>query len=187
MNKFWVPILTSTLLACNTPTDKPAAESAAAITPAQLISPGKGIGQLSIGMPADSALARLGRPDASDAAMGSALMAWYGKDAHHYRTAVFTSMNMGNENFHRIKRIMVSSPWFKTAGGLGTGTPLAVLAGQFRLKKVADATTSQNGLLVYTAVGRGISFDIDSLTRICKAVTVHGADEPAAAYINMHE
>ncbi|UTA66488.1 hypothetical protein [Emticicia sp. 21SJ11W-3] len=187
MTRFGSLLLFTTLLACNTPTDKPATKSAAEITPAQLISPGQSIGQLTIGMPADSALARLGRPDASDAAMGSALMAWYGKDAHHYRTAVFTSMNMGNENFHRIKRIMVSSPWFKTADGLGAGTPLAVLAEQFRLKKVADAAASQKGLLVYTAVGRGISFDIDSLTRICKAVTVHPADEQAAAYINMHE
>jgi len=178
------------MFACSTPADKPTTDSTAAfavkINPDQLISPGKGIGQLAVGMPADSAIARLGRPDSSDAAMGSALMVWYSKDANKHRTAVFSSMNMGNEAFHRIKRIMVSSPWFKTEAGLGAGAAMAEIEKGYQLTKVEDVSAQQKGLLVYADTEKGISFDIDSVSRICKAITVFSPKDGAGSYINMH-
>lgn len=190
MNKILLLLSISLLSACSNSAEKPTTDSTAAfavnITPAQLITPGQGIGQLNIGMPVDSALAKLGQPDSSDAAMGSALMAWYSKDAHRYRTAVFSSMNMGNENFHRIKRIMVSSPWFKTEAGLGAGAAMAEIEKSYQLKKVEDVSASRRGLLVYADNDKGISFDIDSVSRICKAITVYSPKDGAGSYINMH-
>lgn len=121
------------LFACNSPANKAKTDSHTAktivekeqVTPNRLITPGKGIGYLTIGLPVDSAIARLGHPDSSDAAMGSALMTWYSKDAAKYRIAILIRRNMGIEEVSRIKMIMVSSPWFKTADGITTGASLA--------------------------------------------------------------
>lgn len=191
MNKILLFTIISIFIACSSPADKPTNDSTdnkaeTTVTPAQLITPGKGIGQLAIGMPVDSALAKLGQPDSSDAAMGSALMAWYSKDASKHRTAVFSSMNMGNENFHRIKRIMVSSPWFKTEAGLGTGATLTEIEKNYQLNKVDNVSASQKGLLVFSDNSKGICFDIDSVSRKCVFITVFAAHESATSYIDMH-
>jgi hypothetical protein len=85
MKKPFLMMIVPLLFACNSPANKTTADStttdtvavAAETKPDQLISPGKGIGHLTIGLPVDSAIAKLGKPDSSDAAMGSALMAWY--------------------------------------------------------------------------------------------------------------
>jgi len=182
------------MLACNSPANKatndPAATNTSAadstVKPDQLITPGKGIGHLSIGLPVDSVIVRLGRPDSSDAAMGSALMAWYSKDAGKHRTAVFASRNMGNEDVSRIKKIMVSSPWFRTHDGIATGAILADIEKSYKLKQVDDFTARQKGLQVFDDNGQGITFDIDSTSRKCVAITVHTAHEKPGTYINMH-
>jgi hypothetical protein len=152
----------------------------------QLIRPGEGIGQLAIGMPVDSAIALLKRPDSSDAAMGSTLMVWYSKDNHKYRTAVFAGMSEGNETVRHIKRIMVSSPWFKTNDNLAVGASLPDIQQTHRVKKVDDNVASQKGLVVFDDNEAGITFDIDSTSNKCVAITVHKKGEGTGSYINMH-
>lgn len=182
------------MLACNGPTDKAATNPDKTssspvrleVKPDQRITPGKGIGHLTIGLPVDSAIVRLGRPDSSDAAMGSALLAWYSKDASKHRTAVFAGRNMGNEDVSRIKKIMVSSPWFKTSDGIATGTLLTDIERNYTLKQVDDFTARQKGLQVFDDNDKGITFDIDSASRKCTAITVHIAHENPQSYINMH-
>jgi len=182
------------MFACNSPANKATTDFATTNTsaaepvvkPDQLITPGKGIGHLTIGLPVDSAIARLGRPDSSDAAMGSSLIAWYSKDASKYRTAIFAGRNMGNEEVSRIKKIMVSSPWFKTKDGIATGATLADIEKNYKLKQVDDFTAQQKGLLVLDDIDKGITFDIDSISKKCMAITVHAAHESPGTYINMH-
>lgn len=183
------------LFACNSPADKKVADSATTDTtvaietevkPDQLITPGKGIGHLTIDLPVDSAIAKLGKPDSSDAAMGSSLMAWYSKDADKYRTAVFARRNMGNDEVSRIKLIMVSSPWFKTDDGIATGTTLADIEKSYQLKPVDNTAAAKKGLLVYDDNAKGITFDVDSASKKCVAITVHQANEKPGSYINMH-
>lgn len=182
------------LFACNSPADKKTTDNtvtdtvadAPEIKPDQLISPGKGIGHLTIGLPADSAIAKLGKPDSSDAAMGSALMAWYSKDANKYRTAVFARRNMGNDEVSRIKLIMVSSPWFKTGDGVATGTTLADIEKSYQLKPVENTTAAKKGLLVFDDNTKGITFDIDSASKKCVAITVHPANDGSGSYLDIH-
>ncbi|KAA6438409.1 hypothetical protein FEM33_17120 [Dyadobacter flavalbus] len=182
------------MLACNKPADKASVNTdttasvsvESEVKPDQLITPGKGIGHLTIGLPVDSAITRLGRPDSSDAAMGSALMAWYSKDAGKHRTAVFAGRNMGNEDISRIKKIMVSSPWFRTGDGVATGTLLTDIKRSYTLKQVDDLTARQKGLQVFDDNEKGITFDIDSASGKCTAITVHTAHESPQSYINMH-
>ncbi|WP_146198712.1 hypothetical protein [Pararcticibacter amylolyticus] len=193
MKKCFLIMLLPVLFSCNNPAGKSAAGSGTTdsaeingkISPGQLIIPGEGIAHLTIGLPVDSAVARLGRPDSSDAAMGSALMAWYSKDANRYRTAIFARRNMGNEDVSRIKMIMVNSPWFKTKDGISTGTALAAIEKNYSLKHVDNASTRQKRVQVFDDINNGIAFDIDSGSKKCIAITVHAAGDSSGTYINM--
>lgn len=194
MKKALSTIIALLILGCNSPENKSvtdsvktnASSSKPAINPDQLITPGTSIGHLAIGLPVDSAIVRLGRPDYSDAAMGHSLMKWYSKDAGKHRTAVFAGRDMGNEDVSRIKRIMVSSPWFKTREGIATGSAFADIEKFYKLKKMDDFTAQQKGLQVYDS-DKGITFDMDSTSKKCVAITVHKAHENPGTYINMHE
>ncbi|MBO9633784.1 MAG: hypothetical protein J7578_11765 [Chitinophagaceae bacterium] len=195
MKKTIVPICLLGLLACNNQgvdenrsDRKDSVKLGSISTPSsgQLIKPGYSIGHLVIGSSTDSAIAILGSPDSSDAAMGSALMAWYSKDANQYRTAIFAGRNMGNDEVSRIKRIMVSSPWFTTADGIATGSSLEAIEKKYSLKPVDDATAKSKGLMVFDDTEKGIAFDIDTASKICKAISVHKPGEGASSYINMH-
>lgn len=193
MKKAIFPMMLPLLFACNNQSEKTDNNAAQADTNAvklvlqseNLISPGEGIGQLVIGMPADSAIAWLGQPDSSDAAMGSALMAWHSKDANRYRTAIFAGRNMGNDEVSRIKRIMVEAPMYKTADDIAAGVSLATIEKNYSLKRIDDPTAQSKKLLVFDDVNKGICFDIDSVSKLCKAITVHKAGDSASTYINM--
>lgn len=182
------------MMACNSPATKSSVDSTdtdsialkAEIKPDQMIKPGQGIGHLTIGLPVDSAMAKLGQPDSSDAAMGSSLMAWYSKDTHKYRTAVFARRNMGNEEISRIKLIMVNSPWFKTEDSIGTGKLLTDIEKHYKLKPVDNATATEKGLLVFDDNDKGITFDIDKQSKKCVAITVHKAHDSAGSYLDIH-
>lgn len=197
MKHILIGILLPILFACNNQQADNADKSAdtrhadtTVVTPAPqhtvLITPGKSIGRLEIGLATDSAIVWLGKPDSSDAAMGSALMSWYLNDNNKYRTAIFAGRNMGNDETSRIKRVMVSAPSYKTADGIATGASLAEIEKLYKVKQVDDATAKSKGLLVYDDVERGIVFDIDSVSKICKAITIHKAGESSSTYINMH-
>ena len=194
MKRIFALILLPVSFACNNGTDnKPnnmLPADTTVITPVpkaeELINPGNGIGKFVIGLPTDSAIALLGQPDSSDAAMGSALMSWYAKDANRYRTAIFAGRNMGNDEVSRIKRIMVEAPGYKTADGIAPGVSMAEIEKYFQLKQVNDPVAQSKGLLVYDDIEKGIIFDIDSVSKLCKAITVHKAGDSASTYINMH-
>ncbi len=194
MKNYLLSMLLPALFSCNGPNGKSAAGSGTAdsaainevISADKLIAPGKGIGHLTIGLPVDSAVARLGRPDTSDSAMGSSLMAWYSKDANPYRTAIFVRRNMGNEEISRIKMIMVTSPWFKTSDGIGTGTLLDVIEKNYKIELINKAPARQKGVQVFDDLNKGIMFDIDSVSKKCIAITVHSARDSSGIYLNMH-
>src|ERR1700754_2460711 len=66
------------------------------ITATQLIIPGRSIGDIRLGEDVANVSTSLGRPDSSDAAMGSSLMVWFAKhNPAGYRTSVFAHRNMG--------------------------------------------------------------------------------------------
>lgn len=196
LKRFFIPLLIPFALGCNQPekkTDKPAIDtpSVAPVTVAseQLITPGESIGHLFIKMNADSAIALLGRPDSSDAAMGSAMMTWYSShDTKGYKTSVFAHRNMGGEDemTSRIKQIMVTSPWFKTIEGISTGKQLSDIKKYYTLKPVENYAAQQKKLAVYNDDSKGIAFDVDSLSGKCVAITIHAPGAGEGSYINMH-
>lgn len=164
-------------------------DTAKMIPPDKLIEPGTGVGKLVLNGNADSAASFLGKPDFSDAAMGSALMTWYAKhDTAGYKTSIFADHNFGakDEGVARIRKIRVTSPYFKTADGLGTGMGLYQYQKHFNLKALTSYKAKGKKIKVYEAVGKGIAFEVDSASGKGVAIAVHKPGDSLATYINMH-
>ncbi|GAA3981608.1 hypothetical protein [Mucilaginibacter dorajii] len=155
----------------------------------RLIMPGKGIGHIMVNDDAETAVKLLGRPDSSDAAMGSALMVWFAKhNIAGYRTSIFAHRNMGgkDEAVSRIQKILITSPWFKTADGVGVGSSLAAIKKGYTVKLTSGYNAKTGKVEVYTDLDKGISFEVDKTSDKCVAVVIHKVHDTAATYINMH-
>jgi hypothetical protein len=167
-----------------------ASDNASKVTAAdELIVPGKGIGKILLKGSADSAAARLGKPDYSDAAMGSVLMTWYAKhDTSGYKTSLFADHNFGakDESIAHIRKILITSPAFKTAEGLKTGLALNEYQKHFDLKPISGYTVKGKKVKVYEAKHKGIAFEIDSASNKGVAIVVHQPNDSLATYINLH-
>ena len=141
----------------------------------QLILPGQGIGDISINEDADTVFSKLGKPDASDAAMGKSLATWYAKhDTAGYKTQIFFSKQMGTaDETSRVKQIRITSPWFKTMDYMSTGMHLQTIDSkkEFNLKKVAQYTEAGKQYSVYDAAESGIAFEIND-KNVCTGIIV---------------
>jgi hypothetical protein len=158
------------------------------VTATQLIIPGRSIGNIQLGEDVATVSTTLGRPDSSDAAMGSSLMVWFAKhNQAGYRTSVFAHRNMGakDEIISRIQKILITSPEFKTADGLGIGSLEADIKISYDLKPTSDYKNKAGKVQVYTDLDKGISFEIDT-TGKCVGIVVHKPHDTAVAYLNMH-
>ncbi|MDN3581866.1 hypothetical protein [Mucilaginibacter flavus] len=170
------------LIAPDTATTKPVPAN-------QLITPGKGIGHIMIDDDVQNSIKILGKPDSSDAAMGSSLMVWFARhDASGYRTSIFARHNMGgkDEAISHIQKILVTSPWFKTADGVGVGSTLDAIKKTYTLKSTSSYNSKAGEVEVYTDLDKGISFEISAASGKCVGVVVHKAHDTAVTYINMH-
>jgi hypothetical protein len=152
-----------------------------------LITPGKSIGHIVLNDDVQNTIKQLGKPDSSDAAMGSALMVWFAKhDPAGYRTAVFSHHNMGGkETVSHVQKILVTSPQFKTNDGLGVGSTKQDIQKIYTLKPTGNYTKKAGKVQVYTDLAKGVSFEIDGSGK-CVSVVVHKANDTASAYLNMH-
>lgn len=157
------------------------------ITKAHVIVPGKSVGPISINGNADSLVYILGKPDASDAAMGSSMLVWNVKyKKGNYKTVVYAHRNMGapDENVSHIKAIYVSAPFYKTADYSGVGSGLRDVRKLFKLSVRAIPGFTIKQLALYNDYGAGISFEADSTGR-CYGVLVYAKGDSSVTYINM--
>lgn len=155
----------------------------------KLIVPGKSIGKIVIGASADSLSDILGKPDFSDAAMGSTLMTWYSNhDSGSYKISVFAHHNFGStdEKVARIRKILITSPDFKTKEGLATGLNLNEYQKHYQLSPVSSYKGKGKKIKIYEAKGKGIAFEVDSLTGKGVGIVVHQPKDSLATYINLH-
>ena len=173
----------------NTVPDEPDTTEVRAIPSEQLITPGNSIGHIRLEGSVDSVIQLLGRPDSGDAAMGSQLATWYaGHKRTGYQTSIFSRRNMGNkdEGISRIKKILVTSPWFKTAEYISTGNTMKDISKFYALKE-GNGYKAPNGQTIktYTDMAKGISFEIDEGGN-CIGILVHKPNSTADTYLNMH-
>ncbi|QQL49555.1 hypothetical protein [Mucilaginibacter ginkgonis] len=157
-------------------------------SPAYLIIPGKSIGNTRLNENLDSVMDKLGRPDKSDAAMGSSFHTWFAKhDTADYQTDIFAHHNYDgkHDDISYVKVIRVTSPAFKTAENLHTGLAIQDIARHFKLNHVATYTRGADSLKVYYDRQAGISFEIDN-TGKCTGITVHQAGDSTMTYLSLY-
>ncbi|OKS88585.1 hypothetical protein [Mucilaginibacter polytrichastri] len=158
------------------------------VSAAQLIDPGKSIGLTHLNESLDSVSLKLGKADRGDAAMGAAFTTWFAKhDTSGYQTDVYSHRMMGgkDDNTSRVKLIRVTSPYFKTIQGVGTGLTLTEIGKHFHVKHIANYITGTDTLKVYDDTKEGISFEIDKGDK-CTGVLIHAPKDAASGYLSMH-
>ncbi|UEG53517.1 hypothetical protein LLH06_00815 [Mucilaginibacter daejeonensis] len=136
-----------------------------------LIVPGKSIGQTRLDEDMDQVIARLGKPDGGDAAMGKSTSVWYtGHDTAKASTTIFASRQMGTADERaRVKQIRVTSPWFKTADGIMTGADKAAIEKIYPHLEKAESPIAKDE--VYADKAAGIAFEFDGQDK-CSAIIV---------------
>lgn len=186
-------LLIGCLFACKPSTQKQTVADAALkkqiLTDSLRISPGKGIGRILLNGDVGNVSKILGRPDSSDAAMGSSLMVWYaGHNASGYETSVFARRNFGakDEIISRIQKVLVTSPMYKTADHVGVGTTLANIKNSYDIKPTSNYNSKNGKVQVYTDLDKGISFEINEASNKCVGIVVHKPYDTASAYLDMH-
>ncbi|WP_129714970.1 hypothetical protein [Pedobacter sp. SYP-B3415] len=176
---FFVLLLVMFGLAC-TRSVKISSESATAADTAQagmpspadvpehrLVVPGAAVGHLAIGADMQAVLQKLGKPNAGDAAMGSAWSVWYHPDSttsvNDDELGIFSAYADSGMVRKEIRQIRVTSPDFRTDLGIGVGSssaelrklyPAAKPAGRLLNKRLKDT------LSVYDDAQQGIAFDV---------------------------
>jgi hypothetical protein len=191
---FLIPAAAVLMFGCNSMSEhKSLADSIHAIDtplkiigPAKLIVPGKRIGNIFINESADSVVAKLGKPDSSDGAMGASFMAWFDKTGKTIRqTSIYAHRNMGSkdENISHVKVIRETSPTFKTADYGGAGSALKDVMKLYKLEK--HPAPGSKKLWMYDNYQTGIGFEVDS-TGKCLAVYVHAPNDSSAMYLSIH-
>ncbi|WP_095702990.1 hypothetical protein [Mucilaginibacter sp. MD40] len=127
-----------------------------------LITPGIGIGQTVLNEAGEKVIARLGKPDGGDAAMGKSVSVWYADhNKRGYVTQVYFTKNMGNDDAARVKVIRVSSPSFKTDKAIYTGVLLKEAEARFQLKKIGSFKAELSDRNIFDDQAAGIAFDTD--------------------------
>lgn len=188
----FIPAITVLMFGCDSiSTHKGLADSIHAVdTPlktiaqAKLIVPGKRIGDIYINETADSVLTKLGKPDSSNAAMGTSIMVWFdksGKTVHQTSIYVRHNMDALNKNISYIKEIRETSPSFKTADYGGAGSAVKDVMRLYKLKK--HPAPGNKKLWLYDNYQTGIGFEVDS-TGKCLAVYIHAPNDSSAIYLN---
>lgn len=183
-----------TIFSCSYPdkqgmSNTPPQQQKAPLSADEQIIPGKSIGYFRIRQNTDSVLAILGKPDSSDAAMGKVFMVWKNlPNDKGYSLAIYAQRNMGatDENISRVKKIITTSPRFKTPEGLAVGTTFSDIKKHYNLKTAGVYSNQKNEITIFDDDAKGIAFDIDNLNDKCVAITVHQPAEGVNSYLNVH-
>lgn len=150
-----------------------------AIPRAQLIEPGKQLGNTPLGEDVEVLIQRLGGPDLADAAMGKEWLTWKGgKDEHNNHTELNIYATYADSTMMRktVQQIRTTSSYFKTSDGLGVYSAYADLLAQFpKLKKVGSYEADGRTITIYDARDKGIAFELApaGAEQICTGVILH--------------
>ncbi len=162
----------------------------AALSAANTIVPGYGVGRVHLGEELGAVTRTLGQPRTGDAAMGRTWWTWGGIENTPAELDVYTSIYVDypdgrpNVNNHAlVEQVRVTSSWFRTSTGVGIGSSLAQVRRRFpRIKLVGQAAPDRPPSNFYDDQGTGIAFafgqgaDMHTAGR-CIAVVVHRKDK----------
>lgn len=146
---------------------------------AQLIVPGKSLGQVSLGSNGKQSLACLRTPDVLDPGMSQTRNVWAAKSRSgktntlYIHTVSNGALNMKPDNDVTIDTIRVTSPWFRTRGGLHTGSTLAQIQQRF-----PHLSPAGSGKTLLDDKNAGIAFEFaqpPTRRSRCIAIIVHSS------------
>lgn len=142
-----------------------------------LIVPAKSIGKIDLGMQQEVALAALGTPDSSDAAMGTFVYTWLAKTGP-YRAELNLVTGYADEQMKQrvVKMVRTTSPYFLTGSGMGVQKNLAEIKKEYPLVKLVKTYSSTNHraeIEMYADEGVGILFEcLSSDQKLCVGLQV---------------
>lgn len=165
------------------------------------IVPGSRLGEVRMGETIDSVMAKLGKPQLGDAAMGHAWGIWVDtvrvtrRDTLAYRTDVYfvvTGEYLGG--IKTVHQIRTTNPNEYTAEGLHVGSSLDDIRHAFpRIRPIAwrphiPKTSGTDSVITYDAISQGIAFEMVNrarrnatgrLYKVCSAIIIHIPGKPA--------
>ena len=147
------------------------------------IIPGKRLGTILLDENATRVLDSLGEPDSDDAAMGKAVATW--KNGDNSLLSIYTSTQMGVEDFSRIKAIRSLSKDFKTVDNLGVSSAIDQLKRYYRLDPAGKFTYNGKHYYLYTT-NKGIAFEI-GMDQKCHGILLYNqATDPETFYLPLY-
>ncbi|QAA82805.1 hypothetical protein EI546_14240 [Aequorivita sp. H23M31] len=147
------------------------------------IIPGKRLGNIILNENSTAVKDSLGKPDSGDAAMGKAVATWHqgSKD----QLSIYTTTQMGVEDFSRIKAIRTLSPDYKTNDNLAVDSTLDEIEINYKLNKVGDFTSEDHNYILYSTV-EGIGFEIGEDGKCHGIVLTEKGTEPQQLYLTFY-
>ena len=156
------------------------------VTAAELITPGKSIGSVTVGVPTSEIVKVLGTPDFGDAAMGKSVSGWYSKSDPSHQTKIYSIADYNKENaVPRVQQVRVNSPYFKTEQGLQTGSGKQEILQYFPgIKQALEYEAEPGGSMVQVMDdnSNGIAFEIGP-DGSCRGITVHAPGKQLFNYL----
>jgi hypothetical protein len=152
------------------------------VTADYIIEPGKSIGQVSLGDPADQLENKLGKPDLSDAAMGKAWLTWYGKrDEHNNRPElnIYVAYKDTSMREKTVQQLRSTSSSFATSNGVKIYMDLSdiqkVFPGMVYAGKYTEQSPGNRVISIYDDVRKGIAVEIAEAgdQRISTGIIIH--------------
>ena len=154
------------------------------VDPRTLVIPGKKLGNIILNENSTAVFDSLGKPDIGNAAMGKAISTW--KNDNSGLLTLYTSTQMGVEDFSRIKAIRSLSKDFKTVDNLGVGSPIEALKRYYRLDLAGKFTYNGKHYFLYTT-DKGIAFEI-GLDQKCNGVLLYSpGTDPENFFTSMYQ
>ncbi len=162
------------------------------------IMPGSRLGEVYMGETIDSVMAKLGKPQLGDAAMGHAWGTWLDtvkverRDTTIYRTDVYlvvTGEYLGG--IKTVHQIRTTDPNEYAADGLHVGSTLKEIQQVYKHIRPAAWRPRKNrrdSVITYDAISQGIAFDMVNSTKrnsagriykVCGAIIIHIPGKPA--------
>ena len=149
---------------------------------------GERIGQVRLGMSGDEVEKLLGKPTASDAAMGKAVDTWVAKSPDGRTEQTQVAIHRDEDGRHwKVVQVSVTSPFFRTRGGNSTNSDLDALWREFPdLHYVAtDSGSHGSQSEIYDSTASGVAFLIERTEHAakgepwgkCHAIIVHPVRE----------
>lgn len=160
--------------------------------------PGSRLGEVYMGETIDSVMAKLGKPQLGDAAMGHAWGTWLdtvktaNRDTVIYRTDVYlvvTGEYLGG--IKTVHQIRTTNPNEYTKGALHVGSTLDEIKRAYphiRLTAWRPRKNRRDSVMTYDAISRGIAFDMVNsnkrnsagrIYKVCEGIIIHIPDKPA--------